>query len=273
MNGPLVTLDRVAGFFAGGEVHARNKEFFAARHLEIEPDGLAVVTPKFVAGDFVRDSPFMYEAESGTIGSNVPDAVHEVPRAFVAEHEQSRISGRELNMAEPAFVTVNEIGATRGYIDREKLLGTFCFVDFVEPGGFRSAGINGGTAFDESAGQESRVGVEGRNGPTKRKVSDFACFAFVERGGVNCAGTGVEALTEFSIDDFASTAGFCGDWGDGVGAPVEGAQLAGATFAEDGKDHFVPVGGERVLVEVEAFAAVGQMGKAEDAVAGVGVDP
>src|SRR5215471_10462564 len=88
VDAPLVALQVVPGPLAAFDVVAGEPEIHAARCLQVVPDGLTVVTPEFVTEDFHRNRPRVNFGDVAAVGVHGPDAVHLVPRALVAEHQQ-----------------------------------------------------------------------------------------------------------------------------------------------------------------------------------------
>ena len=174
MDRPLVAFDRVAGCLARRELDAGEEEGFALGKLQVKPHAFAIGTPEFVTGNLHRHRPLVKQPQSAAVGVDVPDAVQQMPRAFMTELEQRRVGRRELNVPEPAFIAVNKVCFPRGDFDGEELLRPFRLEDLVEPRRLWPAGVNSRSTFDERARQQGRIGVHGRNLPAEREPSDFA---------------------------------------------------------------------------------------------------
>src|SRR5205814_8098790 len=103
---PLIPLDAVTDPLAGLDVDAGQPELPAARRLKIIPDHLAVMAPELVAGDLHVHGAWVHEAQAGAVAADRPDAIDLMPGAFVAEQQQRRIGGRELQVIEPIVAVV-----------------------------------------------------------------------------------------------------------------------------------------------------------------------
>ena len=84
MHAPPVALDVIADGLAGFHLDAGDPEDLTARRLEIEPHGLAVPAPPFVAVDFHVHRPLVDQPHLTAVAPDRPCAVQLVPRAFVA---------------------------------------------------------------------------------------------------------------------------------------------------------------------------------------------
>src|SRR5215469_14049328 len=85
MDRPLVAVQMIPGPFSRVDVVARQPEYLAARSLQVVPDRAAVVTPELVPGDFHRHGARVDLGKSAAVAADGPDAVHLVPRSFMAQ--------------------------------------------------------------------------------------------------------------------------------------------------------------------------------------------
>ena len=85
MDRPLVALEMIPGSFSGIDVVARQPEDFAARCLQVVPNGAAVVTPELVPGDFHRDGAVVNLGQTAAVAADSPDSIHLMPRPFVTQ--------------------------------------------------------------------------------------------------------------------------------------------------------------------------------------------
>ncbi len=69
--------------------------------LPVVPDGFAIEAPELVAGYLHEHGALVDEFVVGAIGVDHPDAIDLLPGAFVAVHDQGRVSGREEHVADP----------------------------------------------------------------------------------------------------------------------------------------------------------------------------
>ena len=212
------------------------------------------------------------------VGADGPSAVVEMPRALVAEENLERIGGGALEMVGPVVFAVDDFELTRLEVDGVDELGRaggpLGFEGAAGAAGRRSARDGFALGIGGDADEESLVAVEGElaaaHAGGRGERADFA------------GGFGVEMEGD---DGVATTdVGFAGAPGGGDDAGVGRDDFAfGRGNAERGEiddddalrgveDDLVALGGVGVLVEVEtARAGVGR--EADDAVAGIGIDP
>src|SRR5258708_6369373 len=98
VNGPFIAFEVVPGALSVFEVHAGQPKDGAAGRLQVVPDRLAIRAEKFVAGDLHVHRALVHEAKARSIGANRPDAIVEVPGAFVTKHDEVRICVRTLQV-------------------------------------------------------------------------------------------------------------------------------------------------------------------------------
>src|SRR5688572_26578242 len=104
MYGPFVALYRIFYFFPGFNIYTRHKESLAVWLLQIEPYLFSVGGEPFMSRYFHVHSALMHQLYLLCIDVDGPDAVYLVPGAFMAKHQQPRISCRKLNVVEPRTV-------------------------------------------------------------------------------------------------------------------------------------------------------------------------
>ena len=163
-----------------------------------------------MAGDFVGDGSLVNQAQTGTVGVNVPDTIDEMPRTFVTEHEERWSGGRKLHVIKPIVAAMNDVRFPGGDIEGEEQVREFGVVDRFEPIRTGLAARNLGCALAESACEEGFVGVDGQTAPAARKLGDLFCDACVEMRRIDDGISHVKELAAFGRDDFAAV-------GSGVG--------------------------------------------------------
>src|SRR3989442_3167997 len=97
---------------------AGDPKIFPARRLQVIPDDLAIGAEEFMPGDLHIHRACMDFSEPGSVATDGPDAVHLVPRSFVAKHQQSGIAGRKLHVIEPVSTVVKRFHFASVYLDR-----------------------------------------------------------------------------------------------------------------------------------------------------------
>ncbi len=275
---PLVALQVVLRPFTGLDVIAGQPEVFPARGLQIVKQNLAVGVPKLMPEDFHRHGSGVDFGDVAAICPHGPDAIDFVPGTFVAEHEQRRIGGGELQVVQPVraledclhfagFGVHREQG--HGEVRRQTLLHHLAFVprliELLRPWG-PGAVIVPPVALDESTCEQGLVRVDGGYRAARRKPGDFARRAGIDVGCVDGAFFGVVNALRLSAGDDDPDLALHDRFGR-VGFQIEHGNPIGR-----GVDHFLTVGCVPVLIEVEAGAAR-LAGEADDAVARVGIDP
>ena len=155
------------------------------------------------------------------VGADRPDAVHLVPGALVAEHDEVGIGGRELQMAEPLVLAEDVLQFAGLRVDSEQdarragarghqrivqaqifgvgvghrlAVGAHGFIvglaetrDRRRAGGWPS-GAGGGRAVHIRAEQQGLVGIQRRDIPSRRQFDDLARGAGVDIGRVDDGG-------------------------------------------------------------------------------------
>src|SRR5262249_24413288 len=101
MNRPLLPSQCVSNLLSGRQNHSRQPAFLSFRGLQVKPYRPAVGAEELMPGNLHFHGSSMNLTQASAVGPDGPDAVHLVPGAFVTEHEQARICGRELNVIEP----------------------------------------------------------------------------------------------------------------------------------------------------------------------------
>jgi hypothetical protein len=96
----------------------REPEDLAARRLQVVPHRRTIDVEELVPGDFHVHRAAVDETRLFT-EPHRPHAVHAMPRALVAEHEQLRIGRRELQVIEPRGGAVNDPLRARRGVHRE----------------------------------------------------------------------------------------------------------------------------------------------------------
>src|SRR4051812_4509205 len=98
---PFVALQVKPGSFAGRDLVPCDPEVLASRRLQVIPDHLSVVAEKLVAGNLHVHGAGVKLCQPTAVSVHGPKAVHPMPGAFVTEHDEIRVRGRELQVTEP----------------------------------------------------------------------------------------------------------------------------------------------------------------------------
>src|SRR5262245_51916397 len=235
-----------------------------------------------MAGDLHLHRARVNFAQPRVVSANSPDAIDFVPGTLVAEHNQSRIDRRELNVVEPvsrvmkglqlAALDIDRIERHR-QVRRQPPLHHLAFA-WIAVGPRARCGARRrwrgvlGSALDKTAGQQRLVGIdcEPRAGAQFGLFDDGSGLARVQMSGINRPVFEVEDLARLPADDEVA--------GATIDQFFDLARLevyrGDAAWSRD--HHLVALGGVRVLVKIEAGAA-GFTGEADYAMAGRRIDP
>src|SRR6185312_4006818 len=113
MDRPFITRKRILPFRARRDVNGAQIKSLSLRYLPVEIDGFPIRAEELVPRYLVLYSAFMHETHLPAFHTDRPDAVHLLPRPFVAEHQQIGIGRRELHMAQPGILLVDHFELPR----------------------------------------------------------------------------------------------------------------------------------------------------------------
>src|SRR5205085_9905157 len=102
---------------AGGDDVSGQPELLTCRGLKVVPDDLPIRAEELVAGDLHLYGARVDLLQACAIRPDRPDAVDFVPRAFIAEHDERGVRGRELEVIQPVRARMELLDLARTVID------------------------------------------------------------------------------------------------------------------------------------------------------------